>query len=200
MKAFKKILSFVLALAMMLALAACGSSESGTSTDGDTKDGTSGSAEVLEVKIWDNNQLAGLQEIADLWTEQSGVKVNIQVVTWDDYWTLLEAGASGGEMPDVFWMHSNNAQMYMEANKLLNLNDYIAGSEVVKMENYLPGITELFSLDGNQYAIAKDHDTNALLYNKALFDKYEQPYPDETWTWDTFYEVAKAITDRKSVV
>lgn len=199
MKAFKKILSLLLALAMLLALAACGDSsgssgaESGGSDGGSS--GSSGSADVLEVKIWDNNQLAGLQEIADLWTEQSGVKVNIQVVTWDDYWTLLEAGASGGEMPDVFWMHSNNAQMYMEANKLLNLNDYIAASDVVKMENYLPGITELFSLDGNQYAIAKDHDTNALLYNKVLFDKYEQPYPDETWTWETFYEVGKAITD-----
>ncbi len=67
------------------------------------------SVDTLEVKIWDNNQLAGLQEIADLWTEQSGVKVNIQVVDWNNYWTLLEAGATGGEMPDVFWMHSNNA-------------------------------------------------------------------------------------------
>ena len=71
------------------------------------------SAEVLEVKIWDNAQLAGLQTIADLWTEQSGIDVNIQVVTWDEYWTLLEAGATGGSLPDVFWMHSNSAQMYM---------------------------------------------------------------------------------------
>ena len=47
------------------------------------------SVDTLEVKIWDNNQLAGLQEIADLWTEQSGVKVNSQVVNWDNYWTLL---------------------------------------------------------------------------------------------------------------
>ena len=65
----------------------------------------------IQVNIWDNNQLAGLQEIADAWTAESGVKVTINVVDWDNYWTLLEAGASGGEMPDVFWMHSNTAQM-----------------------------------------------------------------------------------------
>ena len=67
------------------------------------------SVDELQVNIWDNNQLAGLQQIADEWSEESGVKVTINVVDWDNYWTLLEAGASGGQMPDVFWMHSNTA-------------------------------------------------------------------------------------------
>lgn len=49
---------------------------------------------TLQVAIWDNNQLAGLQQIADEWSEKSGVKVNIDVITWNEYWTLLEAGAS----------------------------------------------------------------------------------------------------------
>ena len=34
----------------------------------------------LKVAIWDNNQLAGIQEIADEWTKESGVKVQIDVV------------------------------------------------------------------------------------------------------------------------
>ena len=153
------------------------------------------SVDVLEVKIWDNNQLAGLQQIADEWTAQSGVKVNIQVVDWDNYWTLLEAGASGGEMPDVFWMHSNNAQMYMGAQKLLDLTDYIAASDKIDLANYYPGITELYSLNDRNYAIAKDHDTIALLYNKAIFDQYGVAYPDETWTWDDYKAAAEAITE-----
>ena len=57
---------------------------------------------VLEVNIWDNNQLAGLRKIADEWSAKTGVKVNLNVITWTEYWTLLEAGASGGKMPDVF--------------------------------------------------------------------------------------------------
>lgn len=153
------------------------------------------SAEVLEVKIWDNAQLAGLQTIADLWTEQSGIDVNIQVVTWDEYWTLLEAGATGGSLPDVFWMHSNTAQMYMQNDMLLDLTDYVAKSDVVKMENYYQGISELYSLNGKQYAIAKDHDTIALLYNKAIFDKCGVAYPTDDWTWDDYYAAAKAITE-----
>ncbi|MBQ7004341.1 MAG: sugar ABC transporter substrate-binding protein, partial [Oscillospiraceae bacterium] len=126
---------------------------------------------------------------------QSGIDVNIQVVTWDEYWTLLEAGATGGSLPDVFWMHSNSAQMYMQNDMLLDLTDYIAKSDVVKMENYYPGISELYSLNGKQYAMAKDHDTIALIYNKAIFDKCGVEYPNDNWTWNDYYAAAKAITE-----
>jgi multiple sugar transport system substrate-binding protein len=151
-------------------------------------------ADALEVKIWDNNQLKGLQEIADLWTEQSGIPVNIQVVDWDNYWTLLEAGATGGQMPDVFWMHSNNANIYMEYDILLDLTDYIA-KDGVDMSAYYDGITKLYNMNGRQFAIPKDHDTIALIYNKAIFDKYGVDYPTNDWTWEDFYEAGKKITE-----
>ena len=125
----------------------------------------------LRVAIWDNNQLAGLQQIADEWSEKSGVKVGIDVITWNEYWTLLEAGASGGELPDVFWMHINEAQKYMEADMLLNLNDYIAADDAIDLSNYYEGIVDIYRLNDNQYALPKDHDTIALIYNKAIFDK-----------------------------
>ena len=134
--------------------------------------GTAFAAGEIQVNIWDNNQLAGLQEIADAWSEESGVDVTINVVDWDNYWTLLEAGASGGQMPDVFWMHSNTAQMYMENDLILPLDDYIAADDAIDLDNYYEGIVELYKSNGVQYALPKDHDTIALLYNKAIFDKY----------------------------
>lgn len=193
MKLWKKAIALLMALAMVFALASCG--EEGGGEEGGGNNPGNSSTSVLEVKIWDNTQLEGLKQIADEWTAQSGIKVNIQVVTWDEYWTLLEAGASGGEMPDVFWMHNSTAQMYMENNKLLDLTKYVEASEVVDLNNYYEGITGLYALDGKQYAIPKDHDTIALLYNKAIFDQYGVAYPDDTWTWDDYYAAGKAITD-----
>ena len=152
-------------------------------------------ADALQVNIWDNNQLAGLQEIASEWSAESGVEVNINVVDWDNYWTLLEAGASGGEMPDVFWMHSNTAQMYMENDLLLNLDDYIAADDAIDLANYYEGIVNLYKSNDVQYALPKDHDTIALLYNKAIFDKYGVECPTDDWTWENVYEAAKAITE-----
>ena len=108
MKIMKQLLALAMAVIMCLSLVACGGGNTGSAPAAEK-----GSMEEIKVNIWDNNQRAGLQEIADKWTEKSGIKVTIEVVDWNNYWTLLEAGASGGEMPDVFWMHSNTVQMYI---------------------------------------------------------------------------------------
>ena len=153
------------------------------------------SAETLNVAIWDNNQLAGLQQIAEEWTAESGIDVNFQVLDWSTYWTMLEAGVQGGEMPDVFWMHSGYAEMYTGAGVLLDMNSYIEADDAIDLANYYDGITELYSRDGVQYAIPKDHDTIAVVYNKAVFDKYGIDYPTDDWTWEEFAEIAQSIAD-----
>ena len=198
----KRLLSLALAGVMALSLAACGggSSNGGSDTPA-TKSADSGdggfTAKELQVNIWDNNQLAGLQQIADEWSATSGVKVTINVVDWDNYWTLLEAGASGGEMPDVFWMHSNTAQMYMENDLLLNLDEYIKADDSIDMSKFYPGIVQLYTRadNGSVYAIPKDHDTIALLYNKAIFDKYGVEYPNDDWSWADVRDAAAKITE-----
>ena len=116
----------------------------------------------LSVTIWDEGQRPGLQQIVDEWSAQSGVKATIQVVDWNNYWTLLEAGATGGELPDVFWMHSNVAQKYMENDQLLDLTDLIAASDKCDLNNYYEGIVKLYQSNGRQYAVPKDIDTIAL--------------------------------------
>lgn len=180
----KKVLALILTLAVFVTvLAGCGGSN-GKSSD------------AITVNIWDANQQKGIQEIADKWTETSGVKVNVEVVDWDNYWTLLEAGASGGTMPDVFWMHSNTAQMYMENDLLLDLTDYISKDSSIDLSKYYEGVKNLYTRnDGKVFALPKDHDTIALLYNKAIFDKYGVEYPTDAWTWDDMYEAAKKITE-----
>lgn len=181
MRGFTQKLTAVLVL-MTLCVALCASALAVDSTD------------PLEVVIWDNNQQAGLQTICDQFTEQTGIPVQVVVKSWDAYWTLLEAGAMGGDMPDVFWMHSNNAQMYMAYDMLLDLTDYIAASEVVKVENYMPEIWQLYTYNDRYYAVPKDYDTIALWYNKTMFDEAGLAYPDATWTYEDLLEAAKALT------
>lgn len=196
MNNMKKLLSATLALSMAFSLTAC-SGNSAPDNDGKQASDPSGSytTDELVVDIWDNNQLDGLQKIADEWSEQSGVKVRINVVNWDTYWTLLEAGASGGDMPDVFWMHINEAQKYMSNDMLLNLDSYIEADDAIDLNNYYEGIVDIYSYENSQYALPKDHDTIALLYNKAIFDKYGVEYPTNDWDWDDYAAAAKAITE-----
>jgi multiple sugar transport system substrate-binding protein len=85
--------------------------------------------------------------------------------------------------------------MYMENDLLLNLDDYIANDDAIDLSNYYEGVVDLYNSNGVQYALPKDHDTIALLYNKALFDKYGVEYPTDDWTWEDLYEAAAAITE-----
>ena len=112
--------------------------------------------------------------------------VEFQVTDWDSYWTMLEAGVQGGEMPDVFWMHSNNALKYMQAGAMLNLDDYIENDDTMNIDDFYPDITNLYTLDALTMRFPKDHDTIAVIYNKAIFDKYGIEYPTSDWTWQDF--------------
>lgn len=185
----RRIAALCMCAVMTASLAACGESgDKGASEGGKDKGGK------LSVMIWDNYQEPGLKEIIADFTEETGIEAELQVVQWNEYWTLLEAGAQGGEMPDVFWMHSNESQRYMSNEILLDLTDRASDSELVDMSKYPEEIKELYTYDGKVYGIPKDIDTIALWYNKTMFDEAGVDYPDETWTWDTVVENAKKLT------
>ena len=172
---FKKFVVAMLCVAMVGMFAACG---------GGSSDSGSGDASgAITINIWDANQQEGIQEICNDWTAQGNPEVKVEVIDWDNYWTLLEAGASGGELPDVFWMHSDYAQIYMENDVLLDLTEYIE-KDGIDLGQYYPDITAIYQSDGKTYALPKDHDTIALLYNKALFDEAGVDYPTYDWTYE----------------
>ena len=106
----RKAMALLLASTMALSMAACGGSSSSSSDNSssdakttDTADSSDSSSSdvTLSVTIWDSNQEPGLTEIMNDFTEKTGIKTKVSVVKWDEYWTLLESGASGGSLPDV---------------------------------------------------------------------------------------------------
>ena len=146
---------------------------------------------TLTFAFWDTNQEPGMKAIADAYmAEHPNVTIDVQVTPWGEYWTKLEAGALGQSMPDIFWMHSNQFFKYVTANTLLSLDDLN-----YDYAPYPEGVTSLYTYEGTHYAIPKDYDTIALVYNKEIFDAAGEPYPDDTWDWAKFLEVAKKLTD-----
>ena len=199
----RKAMALLLASTMALSMAACGGSSSSSSDNSssdakttDTADGSDSSSSdvTLSVTIWDSNQEPGLTQIMNDFTEKTGIKTKVSVVKWDEYWTLLESGAQGGSLPDVFWMHSNESERYMSNDMLLDLTDKIADSSEIDPANYPEDIWGLYTYDDKYYAVPKDVDTIALWYNKTLFDEAGLEYPTADWTWDDVTEAAKKLT------
>ncbi len=201
----KRLLALLLSLTCLGTAAACGGQESG-GTEGTGAPQTQASSQeggakpavaedTLTVAIWDTNQEPGLRQIMDDFTAKTGIKVSIQVTPWEQYWTMLEAGATGGSLPDVFWMHSNEFARYAEYEMLLDLTEKIKNSTILDMSKFPTDIVELYRWQGTtQYAVPKDIDTIALWYNKTMFDEAGLAYPDDTWTWDDFSAAAAKLT------
>ena len=188
-KTMKK--GIALGLSLGLAVASLsGCQGSGRTADGKVK---------LSFQIWDNAQRAGMQAIVDAYMAQNpNVAIEVQVTSWDEYWTKLDAAAESNQLPDIFWMHTN---------QILKYADYVMLAEVTHLYDDVDPdyYTEHYSevsldnakgSDGKIYGVPKDKDTVCLVYNKEMFDAAGVSYPDETWTWDTLCDASAQIYEK----
>jgi multiple sugar transport system substrate-binding protein len=169
-----------------LGVVACGNKE------GEVKKGKDGKEEI-SYALWDKEQAEVFKEIAaDFEKENPNIKIKLEVTPWAQYWTKLETAITGQNAPDVFWLNIPKSTDYIDSGVIEPLNDYdIDSTEFPKQ--YL----DTYSRDGKLYGIPKDYDTNGLWYNKKIFDEAGVAYPDDTWTWDTWLEVAKKLTNEE---
>ncbi|MCA9835182.1 MAG: sugar ABC transporter substrate-binding protein [Thermomicrobiales bacterium] len=150
---------------------------------------------TISYGIWDSAQQAGVEEqIAAFKEVQPNITVEIQLTPWADYWTKLQTAVAGGEAFDVFWLNSANCPVYASAGALVPL-DSIFGEGGLDPANYPEQILNLYSFDGHRYGSPREYDTIALYYNKDIFDAAGEAYPDDTWDWAKFREVAEKLTD-----
>ena len=168
---------------------------SGCGSNGDSE----GKSEEVNLKfaVWDTFEAPGMEAIAKEYEKENpNVHVDVEITPWDQYWTKMEAASTGGKAPDIITMHSNESYRYMSNGALLKLDDLIESGDI-DMQNYKEGLSDLYSYEGSQYGIPKDVSTIGLWYNKKLFDEAGIAYPDDTWTWDTFLDAAKKLTNEE---
>ena len=184
MKKLSRLTAVVVLLAMLLlSMAGCGSS------DGKTH---------LSFQIWDTNQRAGMQAMCDAYTAQHpDVVIDVQVVSWSEYWTKLEAAAESNTMPDIFWMHTNQLLYYADFGVLADVTDLYDDVESGYYQNHFSDISlgNVSGSNGRYYGVPKDKDNGVLVYNKEMFDAAGVSYPDENWTWDDLVDASQKIYD-----
>ena len=183
MKRIPRMTAAALMLALLLSLAGCGSA------DGKTH---------LTFQIWDVAQRASMEAICDAYTAQHpDVAIEVQVTSWDEYWTKLEAAAESNTMPDIFWMHTNQILYYADFGMLADVTDLYDDVEPGYYQNHFSEISigNASGSDGRMYGVPKDKDNIVLVYNKEMFDAAGVPYPDADWTWDDLTEASQKIYD-----
>ena len=192
---------------MILVFALLISGCSGGETD-DKKPGLGGSkSQTITYYVWGSqNEFKVVQDVVNGFKkENSGVDVKIERST-NDYFSQLRVKMGTNSGPDIFFMDVAEYAMFANKDFLLPLDDYIAKSEKIKIEDQWE-INDLYRYEngkigsGKLYALIKDWSPGFMLfYNKAHFDEQGIPYPetDNPMTWTKFMSIAKQLTKKDS--
>ncbi len=184
MKKIPHLAAAVLTAALLLSIAGCGGG------DGKTH---------LTFQIWDVAQRDGMQKMCDAYTaEHPDVVIEVQVTSWSEYWTKLEAAAESNTMPDIYWMHTDQILYYADFGILADLTDLYDGVDPNFYQDHYSEISlsNASGSDGKLYGVPKDKDNVLLVYNREMFDQAGVAYPDESWTWDDLESASQAIYDK----
>lgn len=179
----KKLTALILGAAMSLSLlAGCGGGNA-----------SKGPAE-LKLQLWDEAQLPTIQENVDKFNKdhEGEIKVTIEQIPWDTYWTKLDASLETDEAPDVFWMN-NYVAKYQAAGLLEPLDSYIEKDSSFDPNSYVQGRYTFFNLEGSQYALPKGLDSVVVALNTELFSRYGVDLPKDGWTWDDMRDIADQL-------
>jgi multiple sugar transport system substrate-binding protein len=151
---------------------------------------------VLRVGTGDSGEgLNPHQEIIARFEEANpDILVQLEAVAGRDYYARLLTQVAAGAAPDIMQIGDDAVPMFVNAGALVPLDDFITDNYPLDLGIYLPGLLEPGQFAGQQYMLPKDFSPLGVYYNKALFDEFGVPYPEDGWTWDDFLATAQALT------
>lgn len=165
----KRIVSVLLSGMLAVgALAGCGSdSKEDTVAKGDQKSEGGKTISIMASQDWVYD---AEMELGKQFEEETGIKVDYQIVPSDQYYNLLMTKLNSGEGPDIFGGQSGSYDLISQYNITENAVD-LSGEPWVKY--YDEFAKEQTSVDGKVYgATYFDITTDYyMVYNKKIFDE-----------------------------
>ena len=190
----KKVLSVLLASAMVAGLVAgCGNSSDSGSGSGDSGSGSGeyGGVELTYWSMWSNTEPQGqvLQEAVDAWSAETGANVTIE---WKgrDIKNILSSALESQEKIDLFEDgYERITSIYL---------DYVADlTEMADAAGYADQSFAVFNDWATEQAgflpcITEQPQVGGVFYNQDIFDDAGVEAPT---TWTEFLEVCQALVD-----
>ncbi|CAN5592701.1 hypothetical protein BH23CHL7_BH23CHL7_20070 [soil metagenome] len=112
-----------------------------------------------------------------------------------DYYTKLQTTLAGGTGADFMWLSQEYVAGYAARGALLDLTDLLnpADSPAADVSKYFD-VIKTAQYEDRTYGLPWIAQPVMLYYNPALFDADNIAYPDDSWDWDQFMDVAKQLT------
>lgn len=218
----KRFMALAVALVSTLSFAACGSTDSSSTSTNAGVELDSERTEQLNSAVedvdWGNTELANtkLQWLAHydinpadgktedpaikLFKEKYGGEIEWVQATWDTRYSKLATLVSANDSPDMFPSGDMDAfPVGAVAGMFQPIDDYVDLSSEYWAD--VKTASDVFSIGGKHYIAVIDVIPDIIcIYNTTVMDEhgYEQPadlYWEGEWTWDTMREMAIDFSD-----
>ena len=127
-------------------------------------------------------------------TREPEHKVKLSHSEQSSYTEHLLVQAASKSLPDVVHLDRKDLPLFVHREMLEDLTPFIAGDTSFDIGRFLPELVPDGKFAGRFYALPHNFSTLVLYYNKDHFDAEGIPYPDSTWTWDSFLSAARRLT------
>ncbi len=188
----KKFLALALALAMSLSLAACGGQPASTGGSGEAPaGGTSDAPVTLDIIISQyGNKTADWwkQFEADFEKENSNIDLKIEIVSWNDIYSVVNTRISTNTPPDI--LNISGFADYVADDLLMPAEEYVSPETKA---NLVPAFWESNAIDGTVWALPILASCRALFVNQDVLDQAGVEVPK---TWDDVMTACAAIKEK----
>ena len=185
----KKFFALLLALTMVLSLVACGGSDDAAeeTTDDAATEETSEKVTLDVIAAQYGTQTAdwwkGFE--ADFEAAYGDIDLVVDVVSWNDIYTVVNTRVANGEAPDI--LNIDVFADYQADGLLLPAQDYVSEETYAK---FYPSFLDQSVVDGTVWAIPDLASARAMYYNKDILDAAGVAVPT---TWDELTAACEAI-------
>ena len=95
--------------------------------------------------------------------EHPNIKVDVETIGYDDYFTQMQTRVAGGTAPDCYELNIENFAAYANKGMLAEISGDFSGLN--------PTALNAFNVGGKQYGLPESFSNVVLIYNKDLFDQ-----------------------------
>lgn len=191
----KKALSIILAGVTVASMIFTGCSKSPASSGTNaTASNAPAKKTTLRVAWWGNTtRNERTQKVFDLYSQKfPNVTFEAEVVAWDGYWDKLATQTAANMLPDVIQQDYSYIGQYIEKKLLEDLNPYIKKG-LLDTTNISKDIIASGSKNNGFYAMSLGTNTQAILLDKAAFQKAGVDLPKPEWTWKDFEDITNKL-------
>ena len=149
---------------------------------------------VLEYFTWQDEKDYAIRVVNHFMEENPGIIVNMHFVPSSEYaQTISVIHNTRDSKIDVFAeTKPSNSAADVERSFVLDITDMY--QRVPDMPEDYAELLDALKINGRVYMLPYRKSTWAVYYNKNLFDQFGIPYPEGSWTWEDYTELAKELT------